>query len=310
MSKITKPAILQSVMMFAVALPLLWIPSFPDPSVPFVAAFGGVIVLIALWMEELGEEDEYETIADVRKSKRVSKIGRKLLMFGIVIEIMVGFGIAAKDIKEFSENSRLNAPINSVSAVLGLKISGASGSYFSPGMGIFVPPEPDVGYGQARITFFEGTNIFKQVFNLVSDGENIRWLGPMLVDLTATNGNGGVIAYFREDDLSEIGFLSTNKTGFGKTDGAKVGVFNNIGSVVISLPPMGTNVVVISGKILVKVNSSRWEFPIPPQKPYMGMITSEIITNSNGERAAKVFPVRVADWAVPPRFPERLYDGK
>lgn len=73
---------------------------------------------------------------------------------------------------------------------------------------------------------------------------------------------------------------------------------------------METNVTIESGIVEVKVNSLRWEFPIPAQRQQWNIMTSQIVTNTSNVIEAKVLRVPIRDFVDPPRFMNRWYDGK
>ena len=88
--------------------------------IPFVAASGGILVLIGLWLEEHGELETYRDIAHFRKSRCKSKRGREILIFGIVVEIIVAIGLAVRDGVQMAnikmETDPQNANISDMSA--------------------------------------------------------------------------------------------------------------------------------------------------------------------------------------------------
>ena len=64
---------------------------------PFAASIGGLAVLVGLWMEYSAEKKWYANLDDFRSQKSKEKWGEKLVMLGIVLEVIIGFTVAAKD---------------------------------------------------------------------------------------------------------------------------------------------------------------------------------------------------------------------
>jgi hypothetical protein len=99
-----------------------------------VAALGGLIVLIGLWMEYVStDEKRYESvdIKGFRKLKSKEKRGEKWVMAGIGIEIIVAVTFAALDVREKHDingqaeaNAPRNQPISEMSATAVLIVKG------------------------------------------------------------------------------------------------------------------------------------------------------------------------------------------
>jgi len=85
----------------------------------FLAAIGGVVVLVGLWMEYKGGKVGY-----FHKAKKLTEHGEIWVMVGVAIEVIVGIGFAAREgwearqIKaEIVANDPRNWSLNSVTAV-------------------------------------------------------------------------------------------------------------------------------------------------------------------------------------------------
>ena len=204
----------------------------------------------------------------------------------------------------------LNAPINSASAVVRLTVKGVKSVPIleSHSWGIFQEPTPDEvrDWGTGGIGFYQGTNTSKMIYRLSCGGQNFRFLGAGLVG--GSNDMRGIDIHFHYDeDTVDESFFPTAFASPKFEVGQAVGTFTNVGSFVISLPPLETNVVVISGTVQVKVNSSRWSFPIPAQTPRYGLISSQLTTNAAKQIEAKILTVPVSDISG---NPIGVYDGK
>jgi hypothetical protein len=272
-----------------------------------IACLGGVFVCVGLIVEAFSEKDWFNNIKSRRRWKFSNFwFGELFVIFGIVIEVVVAYLTA----REAWQSEPLNAPINSISAVLKLKISGAHSEMFKyPGLGTFELPGPDSVLPQSGwLVLIEGTNTAKAVYSLRCGESDIQALGSGLVG-GSNDWRGLVIKFHEEGDFNELdmrgSFASNNFV-----NGTPVKKLNEVGGLVISLPLMATNLYVHSGTVEVKVNSLRWQFPIPAQRPYLGYMTSQVIVDAKKRIDSKVLPIRVADWAVPRRFPDHEYDGK
>jgi hypothetical protein len=81
-----------------------------------VASLGGLAVFVGLWMEKIGDQDEYQNIDDLRKSKAKRKIGERLVRWGVFAEMLIGFVVASSDGWRAYKNNPLNQPIRSIFA--------------------------------------------------------------------------------------------------------------------------------------------------------------------------------------------------
>ena len=92
---------------------------------PLLAAIGGLFVFVGLWMEK-GVERESLNINDFRWQKSKAKWGWRVLMFGIALEIIIGFMLSRKEeINEVKNNPR-NQQIQSISAQAYFFVSGTN----------------------------------------------------------------------------------------------------------------------------------------------------------------------------------------
>lgn len=95
-----------------------------------VASLGVVAVVWGLWWENRGEKEWYRDIKEFRSSKAKARRGLKLVFWGVVAELILGFtltvveGIGSmKTANEIAKNSPLNQQVSDVSinAVLNVK---------------------------------------------------------------------------------------------------------------------------------------------------------------------------------------------
>lgn len=109
---------------------------FSDGLALFIAAIGGVIVLLGLMIEyEAEEEDKKEHLSnlteDAARPKHKGKVGYKILMIGIVVEILVaGYEAVHSEIEmrkiraQAVKNDPLNQPITDVFVRLIIDVEG------------------------------------------------------------------------------------------------------------------------------------------------------------------------------------------
>jgi hypothetical protein len=210
--------------------------------------------------------------------------------------------------KQLKDVDPLNGQINSVSAVLRLKIKGVHSTSLM-NENIFLPPSSEEGQlnaGGGGIGFYEGqTNVMKEIYRLATGAGDTWSFGSGIVH--GSNDWRGLVVRFHEDSLSDFeSFTATNRFEIGQP----ARVFNKVGGLIIALPQMQTNVSVVSGVVELKVNSLRWTFPIPPQTQRYGFITSQFVTNAANQVDARIWRIPIADWSSPARFTNRVYTGE
>lgn len=83
--------------MTVVSLTKLLVESIPSAAWPILAASGGAIVFIALWMEHGKEKEKFSNLKHFRRQLLKAKWGWKLLMIGIGFEVVVAFALAWRD---------------------------------------------------------------------------------------------------------------------------------------------------------------------------------------------------------------------
>jgi len=272
--------------------------SIPSWIWPVLAALGGGIVLIGLWMEytsKIESPDLYKNINDFWSLKSRNKWGEIWVMIGIGFEIVIGIIFAFKEESE----APLNQPISLISAVVRFNV--ASDGKMHP------PSITNENWGSG-ISFFNGTNINQQVFELDAKNTDVD-----IGNIVGTNGNivGGGAEYlitFHQNlllDMPGSGALAMPPdAGIGKS--AKS--FGEVGSFVLSMPQISSNTEVLSGSIFVTINSSlNWVFDIPPQKQRFGLITGAKIKTADNKVATEVFPITILTL---PSNTTNFFDGK
>ena len=91
-----------------------------------VAALGGLAVFVGLWLEKIGDREEYQAIDDFRKSKIHRKIGERLVRWGVFAEMLLGFGVAALEGWEALNNNPLNQPVADISVSIVVNLAGTN----------------------------------------------------------------------------------------------------------------------------------------------------------------------------------------
>lgn len=100
---------------------------------PLLASVGGIIVLAGLWMEYSAGKKWYRNLDDFRSQKSKEKWGEKIVMLGIILEIVIGFAVAAKDEHDIKQakitadkNNPLNQPVSDISAIIKVRLAGTN----------------------------------------------------------------------------------------------------------------------------------------------------------------------------------------
>ena len=279
---------------------------------------GILIVIVGVAGEIICEWDREKGVRG-----RLIKMFGMFLIMGLIVEIWEAAESDEKVANVIADNLRLearlkdedplNAPINSVSATVRLTVKGVKRVQQTQAFSGGIFEEPDLAsagiWGMGEIVFFEGTNTSRNIYHLSCGGENFQFVGGAFIGETNEEIRGVVIK-LHEDILDEListnSFTQSNSFDIGKP----AGEFRKVGSFMLSLPPMSTNVSVVRGVVELKVNSLRWKFPIPAQKQQFGLMTSQIVTNAANQTEARIWRVPIADWAIPPRFTNRIFTGE
>jgi hypothetical protein len=96
--------------------------------IPLVASVGGMIVFLGLWIEKEAEEEEIKPylsnfVGDNRFAKLKSKVGWRILMAGIIIEVITAAGLAGIDQIKEVKNNPWNGTISDISADMYFEIN-------------------------------------------------------------------------------------------------------------------------------------------------------------------------------------------
>lgn len=84
--------------------------------VAVLSSVGGILVLKGLCMEEGKEKEMFSDLADKRRRESRAKLGAKYVIAGVLIETLIGGGLAAYDGIENWNNNPINQPIKYVHA--------------------------------------------------------------------------------------------------------------------------------------------------------------------------------------------------
>ena len=82
-------ASIQSTHLFSESLGLFW--------VLVIAGIGALVVLIGVSMEVFWDKEEYETAKDLHRSEAIKHWGGRLVVAGLIWEVLFGTGLAIKD---------------------------------------------------------------------------------------------------------------------------------------------------------------------------------------------------------------------
>jgi hypothetical protein len=195
------------------------------------------------------------------------------------IGTVVSAGEALSAEKQSEKTDPLNASIVSISAIARFRTKGD----FS----LVKDADPNQISG---IMFMKGTNVSSgPKISLVAGLSEIKMLN--VLPISEHPDEQDIIISFHEQDVVIRHFSND----WGGQNPAKL--FNEVGSFVMGMPQLGTNVYIVSGSVLVTVNSSlRWEMPIPPQRQRYGTFTCQFTTNEEKKIEAKILPIHLMDF--------------
>lgn len=257
--------------------------------VVLLAISGGAFVLVGLLMERFSEKTQYENLSDFRRCKSRKVCGEWWVIAGIVVEIGVGIFSAV----DAWRNDPLNRPIRTISATAFLTIKMENK---------ILDPASDDNW-RSGISFLLGTNETDsgQLFNLSANKKNVEF-GQILGIKNCTNC--GLFTIQLHQNPPYPGFPAEKGLGM------PLKTFDDVGCLVFSMPQVSSNAEVVSGSVIVTVNSSlTWNFEIPPQKQRWGFITAKKIKIAKNEFKTEVLPIKIVDNAYAPTF-TNFFDGK
>lgn len=93
------------------------------------ACIGGAVVLIGLLMEVLSEKKQFKNVKSFRRCESIKCWGEWFVIFGIVIELVVGAWFAKDEwqtIQMAKNNNPLMQPVSQISAILRFEVSAKS----------------------------------------------------------------------------------------------------------------------------------------------------------------------------------------
>lgn len=246
--------------------------------------------MVGLLMEVLSEKKWFKNVNSFRRCEVIKKAGEWFVISGIVVEVVVS-GVLAKG--EW-QNDSWNRPIASASAFARIITSQnpRPSSFFN------LPPEYEGIGWHAGITFINGTslsgsNVLLQVEASQSDVS--AW------EMGSSTNREWRIA-FHENPFNFLQSESDRNKIFVKQ-------FDGVRALILSMP-FETNMVVETGSVVLTVNNFKWTFDIPRQKPKWGIISMQKNEDSTGHIETQVLRVPISDFVYPPRFTNRVYDGK
>src|ERR1039458_1695939 len=91
--------------------------------ISILASLGAAAVAWGLFLESFGEKPEHRNIEDFRSSARKSHCGQKWVFWGVIAEMIIGFGIAIWEGNELMENTPLSQPASQIRAVAVIDIN-------------------------------------------------------------------------------------------------------------------------------------------------------------------------------------------
>lgn len=262
-----------------------------------VSFYLGLVLVVLTFFELLRDhDDEWKSLKEAvgkDRNKHINKLAFMWTAFAVSLA-MTGFG-AWEYISDKKEGEQikaaldpLNKPIATASAFAKLIISQNPRPWnlFNPS------PEEEGAEWRASISFLEGTNVNSNVLLRVVASNASGW------NMGSTTNREWRI-HFHEEQFDFI-----------KRDRNDVFVkrFDGVNALFLSMP-FETNMVVESGTVVLNVNNLIWRFDIPRQKPKWGIITMTRSKDKNGDFKSSILRVPIIDWAVPPRFTNRWYDG-
>jgi hypothetical protein len=99
--------------------------------ISILASLGAASVVWGLYLESFAEKSEYLDVEDFRSSKRKSHCGRKWVFWGVIAEMVLGFGIAVWEGHEMIKTDQhmeqidpINLPVLNINAFVKLRVKG------------------------------------------------------------------------------------------------------------------------------------------------------------------------------------------
>jgi hypothetical protein len=165
--------------------------------------------------------------------------------------------------------------------------------------GLRVDPE---GF-RAGILFFSTTNVTDKSTNLTLSASAADVSVLNVVPLSEHPDEREIMIEFHKGDL-----LLRHLAKKWENHALTPRFFEELGSFVITMSTLGTNVLVLHGEIRVMANSSlSWNFPIPEQRTKHGVLTAKFRKTREGKLASDVMPTSLGTfWGED----KGTYDGK
>jgi len=231
------------------------------------AALGGLLVFVGLSMEGSPSEKPFTNVDVFRRHKSQGKWGWRILMFGIVVEIVVAVWFAARDIgqvrqikKEIAANDPRNLPISSLTATAWLWLKGVPTNRYNWSYSPEASGEPSYAVLDLHLD-----NPPNEHFLLES--HRPAYLESTGGEVSRTNLALCIIKF----ENSPADFMDNEKINITKVDGFQLVPFF-----------LGDNVEVVKGSIAVVFNSTvRQTFPVLAAKIGEYKQKVAVVTTSN-----------------------------
>jgi hypothetical protein len=225
--------------------------------VPLWASIGGMIVLLGLLLEmEWNEKNEKLRPPFFSPYKSLQGCGWKILMFGIVVEIVTGIAVAAvEEIKE-AKNNPLNQPIATLTASVSLMQLGTNRTSFDPSL-------PLGGAAFVKLQFGRSKHPEK------GWGAELTCASCVIDPILGSPTNK--IPNLSDERLGTSWILEFGSSGMGHflsviPPNATVRDANEWDVVLFDAPFLHSGTEIIKGDVILTVNSTKRTFEIPPQK--------------------------------------------
>lgn len=94
--------------------------------ISILASLGAAAVAWGLYLESFKEKPEFLDVEDFRSSARKSHSGQKWVFWGVITEMVIGFGIAIWEGHEILKSDPMNQPVTSLRVVLFVNLIGTN----------------------------------------------------------------------------------------------------------------------------------------------------------------------------------------
>jgi hypothetical protein len=213
--------------------------------------------------------------------------GGRIAKCGIRVEIVTAFALTLATAVDIAKNDPGRMPVAEAKAWVKFVIR-----YSSNVKPLFTNPD------QMQAGFSAGMSF--------SDWEHTNWMLSLKSDncISWRMGTPNEVECRMEFHEDPFNFLDSD----WKRTRVTVRQFDDVDAIVLQLPEMETNAQFVSGAVLLNINASTWVFSLPAQIPRWGLVTAKI--DRKHDNNATILSVPLVDFVFPPRFTNRVYDGK